>query len=296
MTSPMSEHRSEGQRERSGAIDQPSVRKQPRLAAGRARALGQPTRGTTNPNRLRRMDNWIATRLRDTLRNAADPLVIDLGFGQSPVTAIELLSRLRPVRPDVAILGLEIDADRVAAARSAPSAQLPGLSFARGGFELAGRRPVIVRVANVLRQYPEADVARSWSAMQHGLAVGGVIVEGTCDEIGRRSSWVLLDSTRPISLTLCCKVAAIQRPSEVAERLVKALIHRNVAGEGVHDLLLAMDDAWDLHSPLAAFGPRQRWQAMAATVARNWPVLDGPARHRLGELTVSWEAVAPRLS
>ena len=28
----------------------------PRLAAGRARALGVPTRGTTNPNRLRRVD------------------------------------------------------------------------------------------------------------------------------------------------------------------------------------------------------------------------------------------------
>ncbi|HYS37057.1 MAG TPA: class I SAM-dependent methyltransferase, partial [Pseudonocardiaceae bacterium] len=33
--------------------------KPPRLAAGRARALGVPTRGTTNPNRLRRVDRWL---------------------------------------------------------------------------------------------------------------------------------------------------------------------------------------------------------------------------------------------
>src|SRR3712207_8160997 len=34
-------------------------RKAPRLAAGRARALGLPTRGTTNANRLRRVDRWL---------------------------------------------------------------------------------------------------------------------------------------------------------------------------------------------------------------------------------------------
>ena len=73
--------------------------KQPRLAAGRARALGLPTRGTTNPNRLRRMDNWIATQLAAPLRQAAVPLVVDLGYGHSPVTAVELLARLRRHRP-----------------------------------------------------------------------------------------------------------------------------------------------------------------------------------------------------
>jgi hypothetical protein len=79
----------------------------------------------------------------------------------------------------------------------------------------------------------------------------------------------------------------------VADRLVKALIHRNVAGQSIHRLLQAMDAAWDLHAPLAGFGPRQRWQAMAATLGADWPVLSTPRRHRLGELTVDWEAVAP---
>jgi hypothetical protein len=266
------------------------VTKQPRLAAGRARALGMPTRGTTNPNRLRRMDNWIASQLRDRLRLAEQPLVIDLGYGQSPITAVELLARLRRVRPEVAVLGLEIDPDRVAAARAATRS---GLSFERGGFELAGRRPVIVRVANVLRQYPPAAVLAAWQQMQKQLVPDGVIVEATTDELGRLASWVLLDAGGPLSLTLSCKPALLRRPSEVAERLVKVLIHRNVAGEPIHRLLRAMDAAWDLHAPLAAFGARQRWQAMAASMRADWPVLSTPARHRLGELTVAWAAVAP---
>ncbi len=266
------------------------MRQRPRLAAGRARALGLPTRGTTGANRLRRMDNWIATVLAGRIRSADDPLVIDLGYGASPVTAVELLARLRRIRPDVTVLGLELDPERVAAAQAAAG---PSLSFARGGFELAGEHPVVVRAANVLRQYPEPAVQPSWQSMRAQLAAGGVIVEGTCDELGRRGSWVLLDAEGPISLTLFCRPELLHRPSEVADRLVKALIHRNVAGERIHELLRAMDAAWDRHAPLAAFGHRQRWRAMCDSLTADWPVLSGADRHRLGELTVAWPAIAP---
>ena len=51
-----------------------------RYAAGRARALGLATRGTTAPNRLRRVDRWLAAVHGDLLRGAdAPPLVVDLG-------------------------------------------------------------------------------------------------------------------------------------------------------------------------------------------------------------------------
>ena len=40
----------------------------PRLPAGRARALGLPTRGTTNANRLRRVDRWIVATQVPRLR------------------------------------------------------------------------------------------------------------------------------------------------------------------------------------------------------------------------------------
>ena len=266
------------------------ARRTPRLAAGRARALGLPTRGTTNPNRLRRMDNWICSTLGAPLRAAADPLVVDLGYGATPVTAVELAGRLARVRPDVRVLGLEIDPDRVAAAL--PAADPPRLTFARGGFELGGTRPFLVRAANVLRQYPEEAALDAWRTVLDGLAPGGLLVEGTCDELGRRGCWVLLDAAGPRTVTFACRAADLERPSGLAERLPKALIHHNVPGQAVHALLSDFDTAWDHAAGLEPFGPRQRWIAACAGLAeRGWPVDAGRARH--GELSVPWDSVAP---
>jgi hypothetical protein len=234
------------------------------------------------------MDNWIVATLGERLRAAADPLVVDLGYGATPITAVELVTRLRRVRADVRVLGLEIDPERVAAAQ--PAARPPALTFARGGFELAGRRPVLVRAANVLRQYDERAAADAWDMMRAGLGEGGVIVEGTCDEIGRRAAWVLLDASGPLSLTLACRTGEITRPSDLAERLPKALIHHNVPGEPIHALLRDFDAAWDTAAPLSAFGPRQRWIAACRELATQWPA--DARRARYGELTVAWEAVS----
>ncbi len=256
--------------------------------------MGVITRGTTNPNRLRRVDRWLAGPQAPRLRRAADPVVVDLGYGASPVTARELLSRLRAVRADVEVVGVEIDPERVRAA--GPMAG-DGLSFARGGFEVPlpnGRRPVVVRALNVLRQYDEDQVDPAWGAVVDRLAPGGLLVEGTCDEIGRRAAWIAVEAAGAVSLTLSTRLADLERPGQLAERLPKALIHRNVPGEPIHDFLGALDDAWARQAPRAAFGARQRWIAAAAFLReRGWPLLDGPARWRLGEVTVAWAAVAP---
>ena len=262
------------------------------MAGAARRPLGQVTRGTTNPNRLRRVDNWIVATCADRLRDAADPLVVDLGYGASPVTTVELRARLAVVRPDVRVVGLEIDPERVAAA--AWAADPPWLTFARGGFELAGLRPILVRAFNVLRQYDESEVVPAWRTMCAALAPDGVVIEGTCDELGRLASWVLLDASGPRSLTLAAKLSTLDRPASLAERLPKALIHRNVPGEGVHEFIVALDDGWRDAAPYAVFGPRQRWiRAVAAVRDAGWPVLDRPSRWRLGEVTVAWSAVAP---
>ncbi|MGQ0839320.1 class I SAM-dependent methyltransferase [Actinokineospora sp.] len=264
-----------------------------RLAAGRARALGAPTRGTTNPNRLRRVDRWLvgSPQVRAALTGAADPLVVDLGYGATPITTVELAARLRAVRADVRVLGLEIDPARVEAAR--PVADPPRLDFRRGGFELAGARPVLLRAFNVLRQYPEAESASAWATMLDRLAPGGLLVEGTCDEIGRRCTWVTLDADGPRTITLACLPAGLERPSDLAERLPKALIHRNVPGERVHDLLTALDACWATAAPFAPFGPRARWvEAVRLLAAGGWPVLDTRKRWRLGEVTLGWSSVS----
>jgi hypothetical protein len=257
------------------------------------RPVGVVTRGTTNPNRLRRVDAFIAYRCGDLLRRAAVPLVVDLGYGATPVTAVELRARLAvAVRADVRVVGLEIDPVRVAAAQ--PAADPPGLEFRRGGFELAGLRPVVVRALNVLRQYAESDVPDAWHTSTAALAPAGILLEGTCDELGRIASWICLDAGGPVTLTLSARLSSLDRPGTLAERLPKALIHHNVPGRRVHALMSALDGAWDAAAPYAPFGPRQRWlRAVSALRADGVPVLDGPARWRRGELTVPWSVVAP---
>lgn len=256
--------------------------------------MGTITRGTTNPNRLRRVDRWIsgpqAWRLR---RSAGSPVVVDLGYGASPTTAVELHHRLRKVRPDAHVVGIEIDPGRVDAAKAL---EREGLTFRRGGFEVPldnGARPAVVRAFNVLRQYDESQVATAWGHVVDRLAPDGVFVDGTCDEIGRRSTWVAVEAGGPVSLTLSQRLGGLAQPSDVAERLPKVLIHRNVPGERIHDYLRDLDRAWAHAAPQAAWGARQRFLETARTVSRDWPLLDGPARWRLGEITVAWDAVAP---
>jgi len=220
---------------------------------------------------------------------------VDLGYGAEAWTARDLRDRLRAVRPDVEIVGIEIDQARVDGA--APYADAT-LSFRRGGFEvpLDGRRPVVVRAFNVLRQYDESEVAAAWSTVASRLAPGGALVEGTCDELGRHAWWVLLRSgaAEPESLTLSTRLAGLERPGDLAERLPKALIHRNVPGEPVHAFLQQLDRAWAAAAPQGSFGVRQRWIAAARSLRESGvPLLDGPSRWRLGELTVPWQHVAP---
>ncbi|MBD7956339.1 class I SAM-dependent methyltransferase [Microbacterium sp. Sa4CUA7] len=264
--------------------------------------VGQITRGTTNTNRLRRVDRWIARH--PALRTVAEPLVVDLGYGASGVTAFEMEARLRRGTPGVEVLGLEIEPGRVARARTQLEQVQAGLttfspdarvSFARGGFEVpAPRRPTVVRAFNVLRQYDEKDVPGAWQRMAGRLAPDGILVEGTCDEIGRVATWIEVGAdAAPRSLTLSLRLAELAAPSIAAERLPKALIHRNVAGEGVHDLLAALDTQWHLAAVVSPFGAVHRWRtALQAMTDAGWAL--GPAaRWRLGEITVPWSAVAP---
>ncbi|MCO5993219.1 class I SAM-dependent methyltransferase [Actinoallomurus rhizosphaericola] len=335
------------------------------------RPEGVITRGTTAPNRLRRADRWIVSVHGPLLRRAERPLVVDLGFGASPVTTAELFGRLRVVHPRVEVVGIEIDPARVAAAKPR---EREGLSFRLGGFELpVDRPPTLVRAFNVLRQYGEGEAWAAWERLCAGLAPDGVLVEGTCAETGRRAAWVTLgardadgtpaagagrstgggrgpaalrdagrvqgadavrdaaaargtdavrdaaaargtDAVRgagavrrrdarpggaePRTITLAAHLPTLSRPSDLAERLPKTLIHRNVPGERVHELLAAFDRAWAAAAPQSVFGPRQRWVTAVQLLARDHPVLTAPpyggrARWRLGEVTLPWSAVAP---
>ncbi|WP_330175076.1 class I SAM-dependent methyltransferase [Streptomyces sp. NBC_01498] len=306
------------------------------------RPEGTVTRGTTNPNRLRRMDRWIAAVHGPVLRRSADPVAVDLGYGAAPWTAVELLRRLRAAEPRTEVVGVEIEPARVAAARPYEE---DGLRFVHGGFEVPvpgdvpkddaksgharagdaragdaragdaraggsapggggspagsrGRKPVLIRAANVLRQYEEREVAAVWTRLRARLAPDGLLVEGTCDEIGRRHVWVALGTEGPRTVTFAARLASLDRPSDLAERLPKALIHRNVPGEPVHAFLRDFDRAWAAAAPYAPLGARQRWVRAVTDLSADWPLAGpgaggGRSRWRQGEVTVEWAALAP---
>ncbi|MET9670908.1 class I SAM-dependent methyltransferase [Streptomyces sp. NPDC006475] len=255
------------------------------------RPVGTATRGTTNPNRLRRMDRWIAATHGAALRRSERPVAVDLGYGAAPWTAVELLQRLRTADPRCEVVGIEIDPARVAAAKPY---EREGLTFRHGGFEVpADRPPALIRAANVLRQYDEGEVAAVWARLCARLAPGGLLVEGTCDEIGRRHVWVALGPQGPRTVTFAARLASLERPSDLAERLPKALIHRNVPGEPVHAFLRDFDRAWAAAAPYASLGARQRWVRAVGELAADWPLSQDRRRWRQGEVTVNWTALAP---
>ncbi len=263
------------------------------LRATRGGRTGRPfgviTRGTTNQNRLRKCDRWLLAhpQVSALLRGADAPLCLDVGYGASHTTTVEWARWLRRANPGVDVRGLEIDPERVLPPHE-------GVRFELGGFELAGYRPHLVRAFNVLRQYDVDQVPVAWAEVTGRLAPGGFFVEGTCDEVGRLCTWILLDATGPRTLTLSWDPHHVAAPSELAQRLPKALIHRNVPGEPIHALLQAADAAWDAAAGWAPHGPRVRWrQAHAQLIAQGWPLR--PHRRRLSDncLSIAWEHVAP---
>ncbi|WP_080793246.1 class I SAM-dependent methyltransferase [Corynebacterium pacaense] len=254
-----------------------------------AKPIGVITRGTTGVNRLRRFDRWCFhhPRIRELMARAAHPLALDLGYGASHTTTAEWGPWLHRMRVDARVVGLEINPERVLPAQH-------GVTFELGGFELAGHTPHLVRAFNVLRQYDVGQVEDAWATVISRLAPGGVFIEGTCDELGRRCSWILLDASGPRTLTLAWQPSDVPQPSDVAERLPKVLIHRNVPGERIHTLLGAADRAWDHAAGWEPYGPRVRWEkARAMMIDQGWPVHVARGRSRDALLTVPWETVAP---
>jgi hypothetical protein len=243
---------------------------------------------------LRRIDRFIATQ--PILRQKSTPIVVDLGFGASPITAVELLARLRKVNSNTHVVGIEIDRERVERGLAVAHEHL---HFTHGGFETPlppglEDKADIIRAFNVLRQYEESEVSAAWSQMQSRLSLGGILIEGTCDEIGRLASWVTLDKNEPISFTISLRLSGLDLPSKVAERLPKVLIHHNIEGERIHNFLKALDLAWQSNAGMAAFSAAQRWVSTCKQlVAEGWPLIGDRKRWRLGELTIAWSAVSP---
>jgi len=242
---------------------------------------GQPTRGKTAANRLRRVDNFILlyepsllTRTDGLFQHS---LFVDLGYGFDARTTLESAARFRRVNPKLPILGVEIDKERVEAAL--PYAD-EITSFRRGGFNLPlqpAESVRLIRAFNVLRQYEERDFAPAYERLAEYVLPGGLMIEGTSNPFGsiwaanlvrkQEQGWKFEALVFSTSFRLGFEIGDFQAV------LPKNHIHHVTPGEGVYDFFEAWKRSAAEKSAAKAFGLRQWFAAAAeALAAKGYPL------------------------
>lgn len=245
--------------------------------------IGLPTRGKTASNRLRRVDNFILL-YEPSLLTRTDGLFqrsmfIDLGYGFDARTTLESAERFRRVNPNLPILGVEIDKERVDAA-------LPYADeithFRLGGFNLP-LQPTesvrLIRAFNVLRQYEEKDFNPAYEQLAQYVLPGGLMIEGTSNPFG--SIWVanLVRKTLGSDISLSgsqWKFEALVFSTnfrmgfditDFQAVLPKNYIHHVVQGESIYDFMEAWKRSAAETSPAKVFGLKQWFAASVHSLA-----------------------------
>jgi hypothetical protein len=239
---------------------------------------GQPTRGKTASNRLRRVDNFILLYEPSLLTRAdrlfARALFVDLGYGFDARTTLESAARFRRVNPDLPILGVEIDPERVDAAL--PFAD--GKTFFRlGGFNLPlkeGEHVRLIRAFNVLRQYEEKDFAPTCERLAQYVLPGGLMIEGTSMPYGQVWTANLarkLESGewKVEALVFSTNFRMGFDLTDFQAVLPKNLIHHVVPGEPIYDFFEAWKAAAAETSAMKTYGVRQWFMQSAEALAQK---------------------------
>jgi len=246
---------------------------------------GYSTRGKTARNRLRRVDLYLTLMERDLIRRKdgvfRNAWVVDLGYGAYPFTTLESAERLRRVNPDLPVMGVEIDPERVA--RAQPYANADTV-FRQGGFNLplkgsdSSLESVrLIRAMNVLRQYEEQDVRDAYREMGNCLLPGGLLVEGTSNPSGR--VWVVnllrREEHHPRLVLEGILFGTNFRdgfdPAMFQPVLPKIFIHHMLPGEPLYAFFDAWKAAWRETVAMKVFGPRQWFRAAAKKVPNCFP-------------------------
>jgi len=242
------------------------------------RPQGIPTRGKTASNRLRRVDNFILLYEPSLLTRSdgpfADALFVDLGYGFDPRTTLESAARFRTLNPNLKILGVEIDRERVEAAL--PYADEKTF-FRLGGFNLpllASETVRLVRAFNVLRQYEEKDFASAYERLAGYVLPGGLMIEGTSTPFGQL--WAANLARRAADKAWSMEALVFSTNfrlgfdvTEFQTILPKNLIHHVVPGEPVHDFFDAWKRAAMENTAAGVYGLRQWFIAAAEALARR---------------------------
>jgi hypothetical protein len=239
---------------------------------------GQPTRGKTASNRLRRVDNFLLLYEPSLLTRTdglfVESLFVDLGYGFDARTTLESATRFRRVNPDLKILGVEIEKERVEAAL--PYADEKTF-FRLGGFNLplkAGEHVRLIRAFNVLRQYEEKDFAPAYERLAQYVLPGGLMIEGTSNPFG--SIWCA-NGVRKLesgkwqmeALVFSTNFRMGVDIEEFQTVLPKNLIHHVVPGEPIYDFFEAWKRSAAETAAMKTYGPRQWFIAAGERLAQQ---------------------------
>lgn len=239
---------------------------------------GQPTRGKTADNRLRRVDNFILlyepALLTRTDGLFSDSLFVDLGYGFDARTTLESAARFRRVNPNLNILGVEIDKERVDAAL--PFAD-DKTFFRLGGFNLPlqnGEHVRLIRAFNVLRQYEEKDFAPAYERLAEYVLPDGLMIEGTSTPFGGLWAANLVRSAEAGQWTFEALVFSTNFHSgfdveEFQTILPKNYIHHVVKGEPIFDFFEAWKRSAAETVHAKTFGLKQWFAASAEALAQK---------------------------
>jgi hypothetical protein len=247
------------------------------------RPEGQFTRGKTASNRLRRVDYFILLYEPALLTRTdgwfAASLFVDLGYGFDARTTLESAARFRRVNPNLPILGVEIDKERVKAAL--PFAD-DKTFFRLGGFNLPlkiGEHVRLIRSFNVLRQYEEKDFASAYERLGQYVLPGGLMIEGTSNPFG--SLWganvarkMDNESWKMEALVFSTNFRLGFDVEEFQTILPRNYIHRVSKGESIHDFFKAWKRSAAETVAAKVYGPRQWFIAAAEALAAKGYKID----------------------
>ena len=231
------------------------------------------TRGKTARNRLRQVDNFMLLYEPGLLARRDASLFVDLGYGAEAFTTLESAARFRRLNPDLRILGVEIEPERVAAALPYADERT---FFRLGGFNLPlepSESVRAIRAFNVLRQYAEADVQPAWEQLARYVQPGGLLIEGTSNPTGAIWAANLLrridTGWRQEALVFFTNFNLGFDPLEFQTILPKNYIHRMVPGQPIFDFFTAWKASVAETSPLQTWGLHQWFIAAADALARR---------------------------
>ena len=248
--------------------------------------VGEITRGKTAVNRLRRVDNFLSMHERNLLcknfGSSVEAVFVDLGYGAKPYTPLETAYRLRKINPDLRVVGIEIEKERVAFAQKFKKSFV---DFRYGGFNLPlqnhfGKieKARIIRAFNVLRQYSPEQIDEAYENLSSYLLPGGILIDGTSDPYGR--IWVtriLRKQENDLKKELLVFSTNFRLPFTVKDFqtiLPKSFIHRVVPGEKIYEFFLAWKQAFNESIPLSVWGDRQVFIACAKKLHQKGYPLD----------------------